>query len=510
MNVNPNSMYPVAWSFNTITDMKAQFDRLQTQLATGQKATTLAEMGNSRLISLSLRSRISAIDAYKASQDTLNLRFSMMSGALDQLGQMQSDIRTGTMVGDYGTNDINFTVQPQQARANLDLALNVLNTEENGHYLFAGNATDSPPVADNASILIDGDPANGLAGFHQIAAWQLEADQGAPDADGNHMGRLQAPVAAADTVTLAEEDTVFGLKLNAVTSTSAGVTITPPAGAQPQTASVQFASQPAAGDSVTVKLTLPDSTFATVTLTATSSAPPGEGEFTIGADTTGTAASFATALTSGIQKVAATELPVASKFQAANTFIAGQGQQPMVVDGPPYDTATALKPASPTDTVIWYKGGDSGSPDAAKRSVSARVADNTRVSYGVEGNESGFANFVRSLVVMADSSFSGDTAGGAYDATVSRQLNMLSSSHDNEAGSIKAISVGLGLAQATAKDVATRQTTYKGQLQDILGNVENIDDNTIASEILALQTRLQASYQTTAMISKLSLVNYMG
>jgi hypothetical protein len=35
---------------------------------------------------------------------------------------------------------------------------------------------------------------------------------------------------------------------------------------------------------------------------------------------------------------------------------------------------------------------------------------------------------------------------------------------------------------------------------------EGVDQNEVASEILSLQSRLQASYRTTAMLSQLSLV----
>ena len=40
------SMYPVQTSMNLIGKMQERFATLQTQLATGQKASTLAEMGS--------------------------------------------------------------------------------------------------------------------------------------------------------------------------------------------------------------------------------------------------------------------------------------------------------------------------------------------------------------------------------------------------------------------------------------------------------------------------------
>jgi flagellar hook-associated protein 3 FlgL len=46
-------------------------------------------------------------------------------------------------------------------------------------------------------------------------------------------------------------------------------------------------------------------------------------------------------------------------------------------------------------------------------------------------------------------------------------------------------------------------------VQNSIDSVENADPTTIAANLLAVQTRLQASYQTTAAIAKLSLTDYL-
>jgi flagellin-like hook-associated protein FlgL len=43
----------------------------------------------------------------------------------------------------------------------------------------------------------------------------------------------------------------------------------------------------------------------------------------------------------------------------------------------------------------------------------------------------------------------------------------------------------------------------------MLDRVEGVDKNEVAAQLLELQTRLQASYQTSAMMSRLSLVEYV-
>lgn len=46
-------------------------------------------------------------------------------------------------------------------------------------------------------------------------------------------------------------------------------------------------------------------------------------------------------------------------------------------------------------------------------------------------------------------------------------------------------------------------------MQNIIDQAENISTDEVASQLLALQTDLQASYQTTAMLSQLSLVKFL-
>jgi hypothetical protein len=46
-------------------------------------------------------------------------------------------------------------------------------------------------------------------------------------------------------------------------------------------------------------------------------------------------------------------------------------------------------------------------------------------------------------------------------------------------------------------------------LQSIVDAAESVSTDQVASQILALQTALQASYQTTAMLSQLTLTKYL-
>jgi flagellar hook-associated protein 3 FlgL len=221
-----------------------------------------------------------------------------------------------------------------------------------------------------------------------------------------------------------------------------------------------------------------------------------------------TAQNFEAALQVAIEDLVATDVNAASTYAAADNFFNGQGEQVMRVDGPPYETATGLVAATTVDTVMWYTGESSTDP---RGSVNAKVDDSTTVRYGVQGNESGIVELVRSLAVVAAEIYpNGDeTSHERFDAMATRQLKRLSEDHNNTTGSLEAISVELSLAEITMGNVRERQTDYGAKLETMLAEIENVSIEEVSMEILALKTRLEASYAATSLVAQLSLVNYL-
>ena len=72
------TMYPLQTSFGQITKMQQRFAQLQMQLATGQKAGNLAEMGSDRYFDLSLRGRLGRIEGYQNNIDMVNMRLDLV------------------------------------------------------------------------------------------------------------------------------------------------------------------------------------------------------------------------------------------------------------------------------------------------------------------------------------------------------------------------------------------------------------------------------------------------
>src|ERR1700712_3757071 len=118
MTVISRTLYPVQNSMTLISQMQDRFAALQQQLATGQKASNLAEMGTSRYFDLSVRARMSRIDGYSDSIDMVNLRLNTFSQVQTSLTTVAQSARSSITPGAYGSSDLNFGTVPSLARAN--------------------------------------------------------------------------------------------------------------------------------------------------------------------------------------------------------------------------------------------------------------------------------------------------------------------------------------------------------------------------------------------------------
>ena len=182
MTVVNRTMYPLQTSMNLIAKMQDQFSELQTQLSTGQKASTLSGLGTDRFFDLSIHARMSRLNGYSDSIKMVNTRLTMFDQVTSRLSDLQASSRSLMTPSAYGSGDLNFGSVPSLAQSNLDEVVNLLNMDVGGRYLFAGSQTDTSPVAP-MDALING--AAGKAGFKQVASERQQADVG----DG--LGRLQ-------------------------------------------------------------------------------------------------------------------------------------------------------------------------------------------------------------------------------------------------------------------------------------------------------------------------------
>jgi hypothetical protein len=71
------------------------------------------------------------------------------------------------------------------------------------------------------------------------------------------------------------------------------------------------------------------------------------------------------------------------------------------------------------------------------------------------------------------------------------------------------IAAEVAAAQTTMKAAGERHQQTGAALTDLLQSVEGVSQEEVGTQILALQTSLQASLQVTALLAHTSLVNYL-
>lgn len=474
--------------------LKESLGTLQLQLSTGKTASTYAGLGAGAAASLSGRARIATLDGYASNVADAKLRVQLMSQGVGQIDKLTRAL-AASLPSTYNGTAIGQTTAEVSAEDGLKQAIDILNTDVSGRYLFSGRTQDTEPVA-SYDLIMKGDGER--AGLGQLVAERKAADLG-PDG----RGRLTLSSSGLST-TVGEEAAglPFGLKIGSATASGSGITASVTAG-PPAAATIGVAAQPAAGDTVALALNLPDGTTSTVTLTAGGTGTTGT--FAIGASPAETAANLGAALDKAVQLAASTTLASASTLAASRAFFAGSASAPPArVAGPPYATATATVAGTAADTVIWYRGDDSAG--SARETAPVRTGDGTSVAIGARADEAGFQDALSALGALAADSFGSTDATSAarYGALADRIATRLGSS-----GGVTDVASDLSVANAALGTASDRIAAAKAHLQDVIGGVENADPNEVATKLLATQTRLQASYQTTAVIAKLSLVDYL-
>jgi flagellar hook-associated protein 3 FlgL len=608
----------------SVQNINNQLTNLSTELSTGVKSQTYAGMGVNEGFAIAARAQLANISAFTTTITNVNTIISAANTALQSLSETANSVQSSAAATPQNLSSSGQTIAQQNAQSQLSSIVGILNTQVGDRYIFSGSAINTPAVASADDIM------NGVAtkaGLKQVISERQQADLGT-----SGLGRLVITSPTATSVQVAEDvaGSPFGFKLNSVTSSLTGATVTGPAGS-PAAVSVDLgATNPNPGDQVNFTFRLPDGTTESVQLTATNTTPPPTGSFTIGATSTATAANLNAALNSSISTLANTALVAASAVAAGDNFFNTDGtavgtvvnnkaavpapitgatllsgaantdslaanfaagdtisvngnqisfvaagasgnnqvnvtdsvqtllskidaitgtstpstisggmitlhtdnaaslsvtssnaaafaalgfagpvtatQPPLRVGGAPLGSATTLVNGS-ANTVGWYTG-NSG-PGTARASSTVRIDQSQTVQYGAQANEAAIRSAIQSIAVFAAVTASPTAPNSAAEigALSSRTAANLTPQAGQQ--TISDIQTDFANAQNTMKDATARQTQTQAALQSMVDQTEGISQNQVASEILALQTSLQASYQTTAMLSQLSLTKFL-
>jgi hypothetical protein len=480
--------------------MRNKLDDLQRQLGSGQKSTNYAGLGLDAGLTVGLRTQLNAVAGYQSTITQVGVRLDLMQTALSQFSAVSQQTKSSIVQSQYRLAGGTQTQDQKNAVNSLDSLVGMLNTAADGRYLFSGRTVDQEPVASVDQIL----NGSGLqAGLKQVIDERKQADLGSSGLGRLVVGSGPTP----SSVELTDDASPFGFKLVGATTAISGATVAPPAGV-PATLDVDLgATNPNPGDTIKFTFALPDGSTQDLTMTATNASPPAAGQFTIGLTSTDTATNLQAALGQSLGTLANTQLVAASAIQAGNEFFnTDASHPPLRVDGPPFDTATGLVDGTAT-TVAWYTGDNA--TDDPRQSALARGDQSLVVGYGARANEQGLRTSVQSLAVFAATQFSGaDPNGEAQYSALKQRLGAALNGAPNQQTSAD-ISGQLAGAQVALNNANERHDQTNTTLQNLLQSLSGAPTEQVAAQLLSLQTSLQATLQTTAMLLKTSILQYL-
>jgi flagellar hook-associated protein 3 FlgL len=160
MTINPTSFglsdYSVMGSLiaNTNT-VKQKLDTLTNQASTGLIGTTYAGLGTGASISLSLRPQIANLQTWQNNIDAANGQMSVTQSTMNSIESIASNFYA-QLNNLQGVNSSEIDSVAANARDALNQVANMLDTQDGGIYIFAGQDTGNPPVPDPDNILNSG------------------------------------------------------------------------------------------------------------------------------------------------------------------------------------------------------------------------------------------------------------------------------------------------------------------------------------------------------------------
>ncbi|WP_448030905.1 flagellar protein [Bradyrhizobium liaoningense] len=387
--------------------------------------------------------------------DKLSIQFTLPDGTTEQI-DLTASTATPTPLGSFAI-DASTPVNPNNTAANLNTALNTAITKLANTSLVAASAVVAGDNFFNTASSAIGTPVN---------------NQAAPP----------APVTGATALSGASpSDSISPGFVAGDTITVNGTTLT-------------FVSSGATGDQLNVTDSIQTllSKIDQITGTSKPSTVHG-GSITINTDDAASL-NITTSNTGALSSLGFSATPVTAT------------QPPLRVGSSPASSATTLVNGSAT-TVKWYLGNDG--PGSPRSTATARVDDAVTVQYGAQANEDAIRRQLQAIAVFGTFSTSptGQYSGGQVSALSLRVTQALTQQPGQQR--VEDIQTDIAMAQNTMKDATTRQTQAKAQLQSIIDQAESASPDQVASEILALQNALQASYQVTSNLAQLSLVKFL-
>ncbi|MBR0856960.1 hypothetical protein [Bradyrhizobium liaoningense] len=274
----------------------------------------------------------------------------------------------------------------------------------------------------------------------------------------------------------------------------------------PASFTIDVDTQPVPGDQISIRLALHDGTTTTLTLQAQRNAEAGSAtDFVIGATTAATAQNLSDTLHRAIKRASETTLTASSTFRATQDFFAGSITPGLAPRRIQFSGSTPAYVQTPSDsTVLWYKG-EAVAADP-RTSITVRSESTGTVAIGARANEEPLRAALTAFATIAVSDRGGSKAIAAdrFKEFAARTGSLLPQKE-----ALDGMSNEFALASSALSGAQERNKSARTIIQSQLDGIENAPIQELIVRLVDTQNRLQASYQVTSMLSKLSLVNYL-
>jgi hypothetical protein len=199
--------------------------------------------------------------------------------------------------------------------------------------------------------------------------------------------------------------------------------------------------------------------------------------------------------------------PTAQAALAALGFSSASGTATSSAGGTNITAAPTSLVNGSSNTVAWYTGNNSANP---RGSANALVDSSISVQYGIQANEQAIRQQLEGIAVFAAMTepATAPNSPGQISALSQRIATNVTSIPGQQ--QISDIQTDLANAQTTMQAASARQTQAQTVLQNMISDTETVSTEQVASQILAIQASLSASYQTTSMLSGLTLTKFLS
>ena len=141
---------------------------------------------------------------------------------------------------------------------------------------------------------------------------------------------------------------------------------------------------------------------------------------------------------------------------------------------------------------------------ASSTNATCEIAPGESVAVTTSANQPGVQNLAQAYAMISE--FAGTALSSAARQVVASTAASLISQGMNDITSTQAT---IGMVQRRISDANSMMASQQTLLQTQIGNLDNVNASEVATNINTLSTQLQAAYELTAQLHKLSLAQYL-